>query len=75
MTTTLDEKVNQEHSEVLSKGCYLVDEWISKTDDMSAAERHNVEAYVNAKIEFLVILETIIGLVVEREKKQRVMVR
>ncbi len=75
MTTTLDEKVNQEHAEVLSKGCYLVDEWISKTDDMTAAERYNVEAYVEAKIEFLVKLEIIIVLLVEREKKQRVLIR
>lgn len=70
MTTVLDEKVNRRYAEVLSKACCLVDEWISKTDDMSAVERRHVDAYLQAKIEFLVILDTVLPLVVESEKNK-----
>jgi len=69
MTPAFDKGINW-RAEIIARACRLVDEWICKADIVSAAEQSIVDAYLRAKIEFLVKLETVAVLAIEHKNNE-----
>jgi hypothetical protein len=69
MTPAFDKEINW-RAEIIARAYRLVGEWICKAGDISAAERSIVDAYLRAKIEFLVKLETVAVLAIEHKNNE-----
>jgi hypothetical protein len=60
----------REEAEIIAKACLFMNEWISKTENISAAEQIVVDAYLLAKKNFLVKIDTLVVLFIAHEKNE-----